>query len=95
VVSRLAGKQPSVRCELNDQLNDTRKPGRKSMTNTDDDNPSAVDVVRCVYLARTAAGRGDADAARRWQAKADAWLARQVIAEGRSRHASREWTSSQ
>ncbi len=65
------------------------------MANTDDDNPSAVDVVRCVYLARTAARRGDADAARRWQAKADAWLARHAIAEGRSCQGSREWPSSQ
>lgn len=65
------------------------------MTNTSDDNLSAVDVVRCVYLARTAARRGDADAARRWQAKADAWLARQGDAVGRHCQESRGWKSGQ
>lgn len=38
--------------------------------------PTAVDVIRCVWLARTAARRGDHESAQRWQAKADAWLNR-------------------
>ncbi len=37
---------------------------------------TAVDVIRWVWLARTAAQRGDVEADRRWQAKADAWLER-------------------
>jgi hypothetical protein len=39
-----------------------------------DDSLTAVDVIRCVYLARVAEKRGDQNAAQRWQAKADAWL---------------------
>ncbi len=35
---------------------------------------TALDVIRCVYLARIAEKRGDEGAAQRWQAKADAWL---------------------
>lgn len=42
-----------------------------------DDNLSAMDVIRCVYLARLARRRGDHESAQRWQAKADEWLARQ------------------
>ena len=38
---------------------------------------TAVDVIRCVWLAKTAAKRGDHESAQRWQAKADAWLERQ------------------
>ena len=37
---------------------------------------TAADVIRCVYLARLALKRGDHATARRWQAKADAWLER-------------------
>ena len=47
------------------------------MNGTDDNTISATDVVRFVFLARTAAQRGDHESARRWQAKADAWLAEQ------------------
>lgn len=46
------------------------------MTNNND-NLSAIDAIRCVFLARTAGQRGDHESARRWQAKADTWLARQ------------------
>jgi hypothetical protein len=44
------------------------------MIGKDDENLTAVDVVRCIYLARAAEKRGDRATARRWQAKADAWL---------------------
>ena len=44
------------------------------MTYPDSDNLTAIDVIRCVYLARAAEQRGDAASARRWHAKADAWL---------------------
>ncbi len=47
----------------------------------DEENLTAVDVVRCVYLARTAAARGDHQTARRWQAKADAWIEREKPAD--------------
>ncbi len=43
------------------------------MTNTDD-SPSAIDVIRYVYLARILERRGDHESALRWQAKADEWL---------------------
>ncbi len=46
------------------------------MINPDDEIHTAVDVIRCVYLARVAAKRGNLQSARRWQAKADAWLER-------------------
>lgn len=39
---------------------------------------TAVDVIRCVYLARLAQTRGDVASARRWQAKADAGLRESV-----------------
>ncbi len=45
-----------------------------TMTDTHDDILSATDVIRCVYLARTAQRRGDHQAAQRCQAKADTWL---------------------
>ena len=41
------------------------------------DNPranSAIDAIRCVYLARIAAQGGHQEAARRWQQMATAWL---------------------
>jgi len=44
--------------------------------NSRDGSLTAVDVIHCVWLARTAAKRGDLEAGRRWQAKADAWLER-------------------
>ena len=44
--------------------------------NNPDELLTAVDVIRCVWLARTAAKRGDDQSTRRWQAKADAWLER-------------------
>ncbi len=47
------------------------------MTDYDDRDLSAIDVIRCVYLARMAERRGHVEAAERWQAKADIWLARQ------------------
>ena len=43
------------------------------MSGKNDENLTAVDVVRCVYLARLAERRGNLDSAWRWQAKADAW----------------------
>lgn len=46
------------------------------MTDTDE-TATAIDVIRCVYLARLAEQRGDDESARRWQAKADEWLAMQ------------------
>ena len=42
------------------------------MLSSRDEPLTAVDVVRCVYLARMAAKRGDRKAARRWQAKRNA-----------------------
>jgi hypothetical protein len=42
--------------------------------NTNDENRTAVDVIRCVYLARMASRKGHDEAARRWQAKAERWL---------------------
>ena len=47
------------------------------MTDTDD-SPSAIDVIRFVYLARLAEQRGDNESARRWQAKAEEWLQQQA-----------------
>lgn len=44
------------------------------MNHPTDENLTAVNVIRCVYLARLACDRGDHAAARRWQAKADIWL---------------------
>jgi hypothetical protein len=46
------------------------------MMNNRDESLTAVDVIRCVYLARAAANRGDYQAAQRLQAKADTWLER-------------------
>ena len=43
-----------------------------------DDSPSAIDVIRFVYLARLAEQRGDDESARRWQAKAEEWLQQQA-----------------
>ena len=50
--------------------------------NNRDEPLTAVDAIRCVYLARMCRKRGDHEAARRWQAKADAWLRRQNPAAG-------------
>ena len=50
--------------------------------NKNDKCRTAVDAIRCVYLARMCRKRGDDEAARRWQAKADAWLRRQNPAAG-------------
>jgi len=56
------------------------KPGKSGSGNSAagvwsvDDNLSATDVIRCVYLARMARSLGHIEAARRWQAKADEWL---------------------
>ncbi len=62
-------------------MNYTRYPRKQtkrgSMTSGDDDNLSAIEVIRCVYLARLAGRRGHVEVARRWQAKADTWLAQQ------------------
>ena len=44
------------------------------MSQDRDENLTAVEVIRCVYLARAAQRRGDSASAQRWQAKADAWL---------------------
>jgi uncharacterized membrane-anchored protein len=45
------------------------------MTMDDDVNvSSAVDALRCLYLAREAERRGEHEAARRWQEKAGPWL---------------------
>jgi hypothetical protein len=41
---------------------------------TNEEICTAVDAIRCVYLARMACRRGNAEAARRWQAKATRWL---------------------
>ena len=35
---------------------------------------SAIDAIRCVYLARTAREKGREEAARRWQQMATSWL---------------------
>jgi hypothetical protein len=45
------------------------------------DNLTAVEVIRCVWLARMASNQGDEETARRWQAKADAWVASRSSAE--------------
>jgi hypothetical protein len=37
---------------------------------------SAIDAVRCLYLARVSKQRGHADAAQRWQQLAEGWLNR-------------------
>ena len=58
------------------------EPGNTTMTNTDDDL-STLDVIRCIFLARMTERRGHAEAARRWQAKVDTWLARQGGCVGR------------
>ena len=50
------------------------------MMDADDEIRTAVDVIRSVYLARVAAKRGDRQSARRWQAKADAWLEQTRVA---------------
>lgn len=46
------------------------------MMNTNGEIPTATDVIRWVYLARMNRQRGNHESARRWQAKADAWLER-------------------
>jgi hypothetical protein len=43
------------------------------------DNPqvnSAIDAVRCLYLARVAERKGQPEAARRWRELAEDWLKR-------------------
>ena len=35
---------------------------------------SALDAVRCLYLARVAEQKGHQEAARRWELMADGWL---------------------
>jgi hypothetical protein len=50
------------------------------MMNPDYEIRTPIYVIRCVYLARVAAKRGDRQAARRWQAKVDAWLERTRVA---------------
>ncbi len=59
-------------------------PGNVAMTNKDDSS-SAVDVIRCVYLARMLERRGDHQSALRWQAKADMWLEKQAAETSRHR----------
>ncbi len=54
------------------------------MTNTDD-SPSAIDVIRYVYLARILERRGDHESALRWQAKTDEWLDQQAAGTSRQR----------
>ena len=53
---------------------------------------TAIDVIRCVYLARMAEQRGNAQAAERWQQLADDWLKQHPsnpeLLEPRSRTAS-------
>ncbi len=44
------------------------KAGNTTMTNTDDDDLSATDVIRCVYLAQMDRQRGDHESGRHWQA---------------------------
>lgn len=46
------------------------------MEEADEEIRTANDVIRCVYLARIARGRGLLKSARRWQEKADRWLER-------------------
>jgi hypothetical protein len=46
-----------------------------------DDSLTATDVIRCVWLARMAAQRGDTHSARRWQTMADRWLEQQFFIE--------------
>lgn len=47
------------------------------MTMTEQPEPlSPVDVIRCVYLARETARRGQPEAATRWAAKVECWLKR-------------------
>ena len=46
--------------------------------NDNDKNLTAVDVIRYVYLARMFRKRGDYEAVRRWQAKADTWPSRKA-----------------
>jgi hypothetical protein len=53
---------------------------------------TAIDVIRCVYLARMAEQCGNAQAAERWQQLADDWLKHHApnpeLLEPRSRTAS-------
>ncbi len=65
------------------------------MTDFDHDNLSATDVIRYVYLARMTERQGHAEAAHRWQAKVDAWLARQGDTAGRAGTGDRDWGSDQ
>ena len=44
----------------------------------EDETLTAVDAIRCVYLARMARRQGNQPAPLRWQAKVDRWLARQA-----------------
>ena len=53
------------------------------MTDTND-SLTAIDVIRYVYLARELERQGDQESARRWQAKADEWLARQATRNHRT-----------
>ncbi len=65
------------------------------MTDYDDRDLSAIDVIRCVYLARMTEQRGQIEAARRWQAKVDGWLARQSGTAGRAVMDDPGWGSDQ
>lgn len=47
----------------------------KSMNDPTETN-SAIDAVRCLYLAKEAQRRGDEVTAKRWRDKALAWMAR-------------------
>ncbi len=48
----------------------------------DDDVRTAIDAVRCVYLARMFAQRGCPGAAQRWQKRADGWLEKSRVQSG-------------
>ena len=58
----------------NQPSNGQPTPDQRTMTDHQDANLTAFDVIRCVWLARTAEQRGDLASARRWQVKADTWL---------------------
>ncbi len=54
------------------------------VTDTNGNTLKSTDVIRWAYLARMTERRGHSDAARRWQAKVDVWLAWQADISGQS-----------
>ena len=61
-------------------------PSHDSQSKPMHDSPqvnSAIDAVRCLYLAKVAEQKGHSEAAQRWQQMANGWLSRLERTTGR------------